>query len=257
MILSEYDNAKTAILNPDFFWPKKEGFPKTVLSIFSSTLFKETINTFEHEIIGEVVNATLDFPIYKLNIKGREIACYQSPVGAPACVAIFEEVMSHGAKNILLVGNCGCLDSKIKDLSIIIPTAAIRDEGTSYHYLPEADEIEIDRNIVEIIKSTTIEKNMHFEIGKTWTTDAIFRETKEKTQRRKNQGAIAVEMECAAMAAASKFRGFNFGQILYAADNLASDEYDPRSLVHNSINSEKQQIISLAAECVIKIDEKY
>ncbi len=257
MILSEYDNAKTAILNPEFFWPKKDGFPKTVLSIFSSTLFAEVVKSFDAKPFAGVVNATADFPIYKLTLDGKEIAVYQSPVGASACVAIFEEVMAHGAKNILLVGNCGCLDHTIKDLSIIVPTSAIRDEGTSYHYLPESDEIEIDKDIIKLIESVLKKNKTHYIKGKTWTTDAIFRETKDKTKRRKNQGAVCVEMECSAMAAASKFRGYNFGQILYAADNLAADEYDPRSLVHNSINEEKQIIISNIVECAFEIDKKF
>ena len=82
-------------------------------------------------------------PSSKIDINGTSLALYQSPVGGPASAPFFEEVIVMGAKTLLLSGNCGCLDASIKDLSIIIPTSAIRDEGTSYHYLPASDEIEI------------------------------------------------------------------------------------------------------------------
>ena len=57
----------------------------------------------------------------------------------------------------------------------------------------------------------------------------------------------------------SQFRGVNFGQIFYAADNLGAEEYDPRHLMlsgENDVNS-KIKIISLALECGIEIDKKF
>ena len=74
--------------------------------------------------------------------KNTDIAFYMSRVGAPACVAGFEEIIAMGAKKFVLFGSCGVLDDgKVKD-RIIIPVAALRDEGTSYHYLASAPEIE-------------------------------------------------------------------------------------------------------------------
>lgn len=257
MLLNEYDNSQEAVINPDLVHKPINGFPKTAVSIFSKTLIAEIVDTFKPEILTTISNATKDFPVYKIEIKGTPIALYQSPVGGPASAPFFEEVIVMGAKNLLLSGNCGCLDNSIKDLSIIIPTSAIRDEGTSYHYLPESDEIEINPNLTTVIESVMQRNNIHYTKGKTWTTDAIFRETKDKVERRKQQGAITVEMECASLASVAKFRNVNFAQILYAADNLASEKYDPRSLLDNQMNDEKRKIISLIFETAIEIDKQF
>lgn len=101
---------------------------------FSKLVMQEFVRLFNPEIMRHVENATAKFPVYKIKYNGSEIVVYQSPVGAPTCVSCFEEVIQMGIKKILLVGCCGCLDEKIDDYSIIVPTAAIRDEGTSYPY---------------------------------------------------------------------------------------------------------------------------
>lgn len=91
--------------------------------------------------------------------------------------------------------------------------------------------------------------------GKTWTTDAIFRETRQKVDRKKQQGAITDDMECSAMNVVSEFRNINFTQIFYAADNLGNEEYDPRTLMLGSEKSdEKRKIISLAFEGGVAMD---
>ena len=125
-----------------------------------------------------------------------------------------------GIKKIILVGSCGCLDEKIEDYSIILPTSAIRDEGTSYHYAPASEEVRLNTNVIKKIENKLKELNLHYHKGKTWTTDAIYRETPAKVQRRKEQGAITVDMECSAMHAVAKFRGKDLFQFFYAADNL-------------------------------------
>ena len=255
MLLEELDENKKAIFNPDTFVKKKEGFPKTAVSIFSKSLIKDIVETYKPDIIGEIENATAVFPVYKININGVDLAVYQSPVGAPACINNFEEIIAMGAENLLLVGCCGCLEADIEDFSIIIPDSAIRDEGASYHYLPVSDEIKLNEKCVKTIEDFIKSKNISYRKGKTWTTDAAYRETKAKTERRKSQGAITVEMECASMAAVAQFRGVNFCQIFYAADNLGGEEYDPRSLIDSSLIPDKKKIIPLALECGAYLDK--
>ena len=161
-----------------------------------------------------------------------------------------------GVKNLLLVGCCGCLDDKMEEYSIIIPTSAIRDEGTSYHYQPASDETEINPKMVELIENFMKSKAINYSKGKTWTTDAIFRETRDKLNKRKSQGAITVDMECSAMNVVSEFRNVNFGQIFYAADNLGGEEYDPRTLLLDVENfDEKEKIIPIALKCGIEMDK--
>ena len=70
-----------------------------------------------------------------------------SRVGAPACVVQYEELFAMGLEKVVVFGTCGVLDKSIDDLAIIIPNKAIRDEGTSYHYLKSSREIIVAKNI--------------------------------------------------------------------------------------------------------------
>ena len=256
MLLEQFDTNRIAVINPDTFQKKIEGFPKTALSIFNKKLIAEIEQKYKVEKIAEINSETKDYPIYKINVGGTDIAIYQTPVGAAAAVGSFEEMIVMGTRNLLLVGCCGCLDSSIEDYSIIIPTAALRDEGTSYHYLPASDEVEINTNCVDIIEDFIKSKNISYNKGKTWTTDGLYRETKDKVEMRKKQGAITVDMECSAMASVAKFRGVNFGQFFYAADNLGDEEYDARSLMSEELTDGKKKVVPLALECAVEFDKK-
>lgn len=256
MLLEQFDENKIAIFNPDTFQKKIKGFPKTAMSIFEKELIEFIEKNYDVQQIAIIKSMTKDYPVYKITVDGRDIAIYQTPVGAAAAVGIFEEMIVMGTQNLLLVGCCGCLDSTIEDYSIIIPTSALRDEGTSYHYMSASDEVEINDKCVNIIEDFIKAKKISYNKGKTWTTDGLYRETKDKVEMRKKQGAITVDMECSAMAAVAKFREVNFGQFFYAADNLGAEEYDARSLAIKDINDDKKKIVPLAIDCAVEMDKE-
>lgn len=110
----------------------------------------------------------------------------------------------------------------------MLPSAAVRDEGTSYHYYPPSRSIEVEPGVVRKLESVLQRHNVRYEVGKTWTTDAIYRETPGKIDARRSEGCITVEMECAAFLAVAKFRGVTFGQYFVAGDDVSGDEWDPR-----------------------------
>ena len=171
-----------------------------------------------------------------------------SRVGAPACVVGFEEAVAMGAKKFVLFGSCGVLaDEKVKD-KIIIPTSAVRDEGTSYHYIAPSTEISANEYSVQISEAVLKSCGYPYVKGKTWTSDAIYRETIPLIKERKQEGCIAADMECAAMLAVSQYRKIPFIQFLYGADDLSSDTWDIRDLaLHGLTNAEKYML--LAFEC--------
>ncbi len=253
MILKEFDENKEAVINPSMFNKKIKDFPSTAVSFFSRNVMEEFVRKYFPKEIGAIDGETKRYPIYEIDYKGCKLAVYQSPVGAPACGMHMEDVIEMGAKNFLLVGCCGCLDKEIEDYGIIIPTSAIRDEGTSYHYMPEGDENYIDPKCVALIEEVMHENKIKYSKGKTWTTDALYRETKAKVESRIKMGAITVDMECSAMIAISKFRNVNFAQIFYGADNLGGEDYDPRSLIDKTSMDNKYKIIPLALECGVKL----
>ena len=158
-----------------------------------------------------------------------------------------------GLKKLVLFGNCGVLDRSIEDCGIIIPTRAIRDEGSSYHYAAAADFIDVNRKYRDVFRQVLADCGYPYVEGTTWTTDAPYRETVDKVRRRKAQGAICVEMECAGMQAAANFRGVDFFQFFYAGDNLDHSQWQPRSLSGHVRLDDKSKIALLAFELAAKL----
>ncbi len=253
MILNEFDETKISTFDPNEVENIIPGFPKIGVSCFSKKLIDSIIEKYNPEKIGLLSNANGKIPIYKLNYKGIDIAFFMSRVGAPACAIGYEAVIAMGLDKLVLFGTCGVLKKEIEDLAIIIPTSAIRDEGTSYHYLEASDEVKVNEKYLKEFKEILVDHNYSYVEGKTWTIDAPYRETRKKVLRRKEQGCICVEMECASMAAVAKFRKKDFFQFFYAADNLDNSKWDKRSLGNNDRLSEKEKIVILALEMALKI----
>lgn len=218
---------KAQISEPALFQPsdavkKVEGFPEICVSTFSEGIIQKFSSLRNTEKIAELYTANGAIPVYKTKYKNTDIAFYLSRVGAPACVAGFEEVVAMGAKKYVLFGSCGILDDEKVSGRLIVPLSAVRDEGTSYHYVAASPEIEADAHSVEILKTVLTRRCCPYVEGKTWTSDAIYRETVAAISERRREGCIAVEMECASMLAAAKYRGIPFIQFLYGADCLSS-----------------------------------
>lgn len=248
----EFEYVEKAILEPDMLVSPIEGFPRFGISCFSKKLQDAILEKYGGEIIKSFATEDGGVPIYEVNYKGERIACYLSRVGAPAVAMQMEEIFIMGLEKLMVMGSCGTLDSKIEFGQLIIPISGIRDEGTSYHYAPAEQLIEMEPRVIKVI-TTTLEKLGHpYICGKTWTTDGLFRETKNRLEMRKKQGCVVVDMEYTAMQAVANFRGIAFGQILYTEDNLDGDNWEERGYVPK--HKEKSSILlDILFECVIKI----
>jgi len=253
MILEEFDYDKRAVIEPHMIYVPVRGFPEVAVSCFSCHLFESVLSVLEHKKIASIKDAGGRTPVYEVVYKGEKFAFYMSSVGAPSCVGDFEDAHAMGARALVLFGNCGVLDKSIEDCGIIIPTAAIRDEGTSYHYAPPSDTIEVNKKYREDFKAILKERGMPYTEGMIWTTDAFYRETKGKIAKRRAMGAVCVEMECASMQAVCDFRGADFFEFFYAGDNLDHTEWEPRSLSGTARLDEKTQIALLAFELALII----
>ena len=252
-ILEQFDPCRDAVINPDMVFQRIPDFPETVVAVFSHQLFDSLLRFLGGTEIARTADVDGIWPVYEVYYKGKRFAFCKGRLGAPACVGFFEDIIALGAKRIILLGNCGVLDRSIQDCGIIIPTRAIRDEGTSYHYVPAADCIDVNTKYVEEFIAVLEEFGYPHVTGTTWTTDAFYRETRGKVETRKKMGAICVEMECAAMQALCDFRGVDYFQFLYAGDNLDHSNWDPRSLDGSARLDDKEKIALLAFELACRI----
>ena len=89
---------------------------------------------------------------------------------------------------------------------LIVVSGAVRGEGVSYHYLPPGREVTAEQSVVDQLVTTLNQRELPYLVGKTWTTDAPYRETVRKIEQRRQEGCLAVEMESAALIAVSQFR---------------------------------------------------
>lgn len=217
----EYDTEEQAVLMPGERWNYE--FTENVVMLFMEPEIDDYVASHDCEVVGEFVSVTKNFIVYKTVHKGEEITFCQAPLGGAGAVQIMEQLIKGGAKKIIAAGCCGSLVEDTEG-DYFIPTAALRQEGTSYHYLPPAREVLLDEEAILAIEKALIKNKMPYRKCKTWTTDGFYRETKEMIRYRKEEGYSVVEMECASMAACAKMRKVVFGQLLFTADSLADTE---------------------------------
>lgn len=151
-------------------------------------------------------------------------------IGAPMAVGHLEELKACGFENFIVLGSCGVLDKSLAADKIIIPSSALRDEGTSYHYASASDEISYDPALLLTMEKALDQAGIEHVRAKTWTTDAFYRETAAKVKRRLAAGAMVVDMEASAIMAWSQFRQANVYQFFYTADYVDhhNNEWDTR-----------------------------
>ncbi len=253
MLLHEFDPDPRAVIDPDMLIAPVPGMPRVAVSCFSRITFDRMVEAFGGVPIAELKCANGLFPIYRAALAGTDVAMMMAGVGAPMCVGQFEELFQMGVETVVVFGNCGVLDKSIEDCGVILPTAALRDEGTSFHYAPPGDEIAVNPVHLDVMEGLLHDLGVPYVKGTCWTTDAMYRETRGKVQRRRDAGAICVDMECSALAALAQFRQKEVVQFFYAGDNLDAEHWDRRSLSASSKFDEKDRIAALAMELAVRI----
>lgn len=248
-IISTFDDKSNEILKPSHIANIIDGFPKIVIIVFNQKTIDIANMFFELKEIS-YMNAGIKIPVYKFEYKAKSIGLYMTVLGGPASVGLMEEIIAKGAQKIVIFGSCGVLDKGLAAGHIIVPTAAYRDEGTSYHYMAASDYVEVTtaKRLCEIFDEIKIP----YICGKTWTTDAIYRETKNNIEARKKDGCITVEMECASLMAASQFRKVELYQFLYTEDSLDGDTWDSRTM-GKVTQGVREKYLRIAIEIASKI----
>lgn len=242
MLCNEFDPDRKALINPEDHIKPIPGFPEICVMAFSDHIVEMCLRRWGGKKIAQVTFCTGHVPVYRTAVNGVEVALSMPHVGGAAASGFIEEVWPLGGKCFVFFGAAGVLDRNIPLNSFILPTAAVRDEGLSYHYLPPSDEIALDPACVDACRGALESLGLPYTQGKTWTTDACYRETRGKMERRKEQGCVSVEMECASLAAVAQFRGVRFAQFFYTTDNLDGPVWDNGVL--------GQHGASVAEECI-------
>ncbi len=224
----EFDSDQSAMLEPGLLIPRNEAMPERCVICF----FQDVIDhMLAAGLISEIACLRSEIgrhPVFLVKDTNPRVALLHPGVGAPLAAALLEEAIALGGGKFIACGGAGTLDSHAIG-KLIVPTSAIRDEGTSYHYLPPGDEVAPTPAALQAIEQALNAAGVPFEKTKTWTTDAVYRETRGKIARRRGSGCGCVEMEAAGLFAVARFRGVELAQILYAGDDLGGDFWDSRN----------------------------
>lgn len=248
----EFDDDRSAILMPDpYVFAKSGPIPaKGVLCFFQDVL---TTLLAEGKLtkLGDLRSEIGSHPVYSYSDGGKPITVFHPGVGAPLAAGFLEELIAVGVTKYIVCGGCGVLNKEIDAGHPVILTAAVRDEGTSYHYLPPAREVKAPLKGVAALEKAFTESGLEYRTGKTWTTDAIYRETKGRRNARMADGCDVVEMEAAAFFAVAQFREITLGQVVYGGDLVIPEGWDGREW--HKRGDDRRLMFEMAVKAVLNL----
>jgi uridine phosphorylase len=247
----DFDSTRNAIIEPNKKGKLASIMPERAVLCFFYDVIAALVSDGMLERIGELMSEIGPNPVYCMTYEGKSIAVLQPGVGAPLAAGFMEEMIALGAKKLVAVGGCGVLDADTEAGYAFVIESAIRDEGTSYHYLPAEDRAEASPAATQVIVDTLKQHQVPFETVTSWTTDAIYRETIARRDLRINQGCKIVEMEASAFFAVAAFRQVCFGQLVYGGDLVVPEGWDYRGW--NDRKDDRMNLFHLAVEACSRL----
>lgn len=246
----DFDPSPKAIIEPvEIIKPRD--YSKKVVFCFFFDVINDLVKNGKAIQVDRLRSEIGDNPIYQMEFDGKPFMLVHPGVGAPLSAAFLEEMIGRGCTQFVACGGAGVLDPTYAVGHVLIPTEAIRDEGTSYAYLPAGQKALPSGHVVKILQNVLEKHHIPHDLVKAWTTDSIYRETPERVRLRRRQGCSVVEMEAAAFFAVAAFRGVEFGQLLYGGDSVQESGWDDRGWdTHITI---RERLFWLAAEAVTQI----
>lgn len=244
-------NREESVFKPDFFVKKNKDCPKTAILTWQDG-FAKIAEQIPNKLLtifrscGKVSVKSLDFGEDRL-------AFLQIPSSSPMVAQAMEELKVLGVENIVFIGSCGILDNECNG-NFIVPSKALRDEGTSWHYIESQDEFIVCKNSEKVSK-ILFNLNIPNIVRPVWTTDTIYRETKTAVKYAKEKGCCAVDMECSAINAVADYLNLNVYQVFYTADSLANKEWDVGKLTKIEAG-EYQVYFDIAKQIALEIDKE-
>ena len=254
MLLEEFENVPAVIEPTDRSLISGGEICDTIILSFNGEILervKQIDGVYEG---GYLTNLNGKLPWYIYEKDGSKVAVAMALIGAPMVVGLLEELKARGFKNFIVLGSCGVLDQSIQADKIILPSSALRDEGTSYHYAPASDEIAYDETLLLTMENALNKSGIEHIRTKVWTTDAFYRETAAKVKRRLEAGAKVVDMESSAIMAWAQYRQANVYQFFYTADYVDhhNHEWDAR---HEERKTDVMTFFEIAVSIALELEK--
>ncbi len=249
--LTENDLASPGVLEPTAIY-RHTGAPAALVLCFFPEVVEEhgASATVHHRLRSHYGRR----PLFETDVDGERVAFAAAAVGAPGAVLILEEAIARGCRDVITVGAAGALVDGLDVGHPIVVHSAVRDEGTSLHYLPPSRTVQAHPDAVAAIAEALEQAGVPYTRGRTWTTDALFRETRRRVERRVSEGCITVEMEAAAFFAVGAYRDVRVGALLFAGDSLHGGRWDHRRWL--SATAAHDALFTLALDAAVRLTRR-
>jgi uridine phosphorylase len=164
--------------------------------------------------------------LYSFTNEGIEYGIIPHVVGASFAVLVAEELFVSGCNLLISITSAGQIVPKGQPPYFVLIERALRDEGTSYHYLPPTAYSHINEMLLDELEGAFEDASVRVLRGATWTTDAPFRETEAAIEYARSQGILGVEMEAAALYAFAQVKAKNVVCFAHISNQMAQIEGD-------------------------------
>ncbi len=149
-------------------------------------------------------------------------------IGGPAVVAHLEPAVAAGVTRIVSIGTAGAVSSSLSPGDVVVCEAALRDEGTSGHYLPPSARVEASGDVTDLVADALGRAGISPRRGLSWTTDAPFRETVDDVRTHERNGVLTVDMEAASVFAMAHYRSVQATAVFIVSDLVSGGVWSPR-----------------------------
>ena len=164
--------------------------------------------------------------LYSFELDGVKIGIVPCAVGAPYAVLVAEQLFVSGCQLLLSVTSAGVINQPGNDKRFALITNALRDEGTSYHYLPPDQPARISEVLLQKMSPSAALPDCPFFEATSWTTDAPYRETPSAIATMRSMGVTCVEMEVAALYAFAQAKNKAVACFAHITNSMAQTEGD-------------------------------
>ncbi|MDE1852484.1 MAG: nucleoside phosphorylase [Thaumarchaeota archaeon] len=219
---------------------------------------EDVIFTYDQRIFQSAIAQTAASPvgwyIYSGNsylgaIGGKPVGVIHALIGAAAAAMNLEELISYGAKRVYELGLAGAIDTKLGPGDLVVLRGAFSDEGTSRHYFRGSERFGSSRALTKLASESLRAKDLEYELGDAWTTDAPYRETVAKVARFRRKGARVVNMESSAIFAVASYRRIEAASVQIVSDVVSERKWSP-AFHKDIVNVRREEALSAILQSI-------
>jgi uridine phosphorylase len=213
----------TAVKMAEYRGQKRPSPPETMILGYQTPLLRHAVKKQKGKNVDGFPGET--YLLGRTN--GRVGIAGRFGVGAPMTAVLIEDLATWGVRQFVIIGLAGAISPDLQPGDVTVADKALRDEGTSHHYLPPQRYVDASPGLTAVVQQTLTQQNIPFATGPAWTTDAPYRETAVEVTQYQQEGILTVDMEAAALFAVAEYRQAAAAAVFCISDSIARGRWQP------------------------------